>query len=87
MTRLEEIEERLKEGIKRATPVLWQEDHEYLIARVKKLELALEEMHKVLIGRQRESHTTLTSNPVQNGCLVYAEWALKKIKDKALEEE
>jgi hypothetical protein len=45
---------------------------------------AMEEMHSALKGRAHERHITLTSNPVQNGCLVYTEWKIKAIKEKAL---
>ena len=45
---------------------------------------ALEEMHNHLVGRQHEQHVSLMSNPMQNGCLVYSEWKLKSIKEKAL---
>jgi hypothetical protein len=45
---------------------------------------AIEEMHSALKGRAHERHITLASNPVQNGCLVYTEWKIKAIKEKAL---
>lgn len=54
--------------------------------REARLREALEQMHNVVVGKNHEPHISLTSNPLQNGCYVYTEWALKDIKDKALAE-
>lgn len=47
---------------------------------------AMSKMHESMQNRNFESHVSLASNPMQNGCIVYSEWKIKDIKEKALAE-
>lgn len=63
---------------------LVDQDIPRLLAVIEEMQAALEQMHTALQNRQYENHHTLTSMPSQNGCLVYSEWKLRAIKEKAL---
>lgn len=50
------------------------------------MKATLEKMHNILKNRHHESHSSLMTNPTQNGCLVYSEWKLKELKELCIKE-
>lgn len=86
--RLEEIKQKANTCINGQRIYLGYNPDEVLelVNAVEKMREALEDMHRVLINKERETHLSLTSDPPQNGCYVYTEWKLRRIKEKCLAE-